>query len=105
MYQPDRTNTKDGSDISLYRTLELPGRNPLKQARAALDAAALDAYGFSIRAGSASDRSSSDLLKQLLDLNLSVASRIDRGEQVTAPGIPPNYADPKSLVTADCIEP
>jgi hypothetical protein len=29
-----------------YRTLELPGKNPLKDAHAALDADALDAYGF-----------------------------------------------------------
>ena len=32
---------------ALYRTLELPGKNPLKDAHAALDAAVLDAYGLS----------------------------------------------------------
>ena len=31
---------------ALYRTLELPGKNPLKDAHAALDAAVLDAYGL-----------------------------------------------------------
>ena len=31
---------------ALYRTLELPGANPLKDAHAALDAAVLAAYGF-----------------------------------------------------------
>jgi len=31
---------------ALYRTLELPGRHPLKDAHAALDAAVLAAYGF-----------------------------------------------------------
>ena len=30
---------------ALYRTLELPGANPLKDAHAALDAAVLAAYG------------------------------------------------------------
>jgi len=81
---------------ALYRTLELPGKNPLKDAHAALDAAVLDAYGFSAK---------KDLLKQLLDLNLAVAARIDRGEPVTAPGVPPSYGDPKDLITEDCIKP
>jgi hypothetical protein len=31
--------------------------------------------------------------------------RIDRGESVTAPGIPPGFPNPKSLITADCIRP
>lgn len=79
---------------AVYRTLELPGKNPLKDAHAALDAAALAAYGFSPK---------NDLLAQLLDLNLVVAAAIDARQRVTAPGIPPGYPNPKSLVTADCI--
>ena len=88
----------------------------------ALDQAVLDAYGFSVRAGSVSDRSgplphgrgsddgrgsdsASDLLAQLLDLNLNVAGRIDAGKPVTAPGVPPDYPNPASLVTEDCIQP
>jgi len=113
---------------AVYRTLELPGKNPLKDAHAALDAAVLDAYGFTIRTGSVSARSSanragsvsdrsralphgrgsdpqSDLLRQLLDLNLAVAARIDAGQAVTAPGIPLSYANPPRLVTDDCIQP
>lgn len=81
---------------ALYRTLELPGANPLKDAHAALDAAILAAYGFAPR---------QDLLAQLLALNLEVAARIERGETVTAPGVPPGYPDPQSLVTDDCIRP
>ena len=61
-----------------------------------LSAAVLAAYGFSPR---------KDLLKQLLDLNLDVAARIERGESVTAPGIPPDFPNPKSLITDDCIRP
>jgi hypothetical protein len=80
----------------VYRTLELPGKNPLKDAHAALDAAVLAAYGFSLR---------KDLLGQILDLNLDVAARIDRGEPVTSPGIPPAYPKPKKLITDDCIQP
>ncbi len=81
---------------AVYRTLELPGQNPLKDAHAALDAAVLAAYGFSAK---------EDLLQQLLDLNLEVAARIDRGEPVTAPGIPPDFPNPESLITDDCIRP
>jgi len=81
---------------AVYRTMELPGKNPLKDAHAALDAAVMRAYGFSAK---------KDLLKQLLDLNLAVADREQRGESVTAPGIPSGYPDPASLVTDDCIRP
>jgi SAM-dependent methyltransferase len=81
---------------ALYRTLELPGANPLKDAHAALDAAVLAAYGFSAKR---------DLLAQLLALNLEVAHRIEKGEPVTAPGVPKDYPDAEELVTEDCIEP
>ncbi|HNO80061.1 MAG TPA: hypothetical protein PKN33_18585 [Phycisphaerae bacterium] len=81
---------------AVYRMLELPGKNPLKEAHAALDEAVLKAYGFSQQ---------KDLLKQLLDLNLDVADRIERGKPVTGPGVPPVYGDPAPLITVDCIEP
>lgn len=81
---------------AVYRTLELPGKNPLKDAHADLDKAVLKAYGFSPK---------KDLLKQLLDLNLDVADRIERGKDVTAPGVPGGYPDPRSLITDDCIRP
>jgi SAM-dependent methyltransferase len=81
---------------AVYRTLELPGANRLKDVHAALDAAVLAAYGFSPK---------TDLLAQLLDLNHTVADRIARNEPVTAPGIPPNYPKPESLITDDCIRP
>ena len=91
------TMTKLGWSLrDLYRTLDQPGANPLRDAHAALDAAVLKAYGFSAK---------KDLLKQLLDLNLDVAARIEGGEEVTAPGIPTGYPKPKSLITDDCIRP
>ncbi|MCW5552615.1 MAG: hypothetical protein KIS67_10720 [Verrucomicrobiae bacterium] len=90
------------------QTAQVPGANPLKDAHAALDAvgttvslhrfadaAVLAAYGFSANA---------DLLAQLLALNLEVASRIERGEPVTAPGVPTHYPEPLRLLTTDCIE-
>jgi hypothetical protein len=81
---------------ALYRTLEFPGANPLKDAHAALDTAVLAAYGFSAK---------KDLLAQLLALNLEVAAKIERGDSVTAPGMPRSYPDPMKLVTEDCIRP
>ncbi|MCU0784278.1 MAG: class I SAM-dependent DNA methyltransferase [Verrucomicrobia bacterium] len=81
---------------ALYRTLELPGANPLKDAHAALDTAVLNAYGFSAK---------KDLLAQLLALNQAVAAKIESGSPVTAPGVPKNYPDAKKLVTEDCIRP
>ncbi|WP_152052799.1 DNA methyltransferase [Tautonia marina] len=79
---------------AVYRTLELPGKNPLKEAHARLDRAVLDAYGFDPKG---------DLLAQLLALNLEVARREQDGEPVTAPGVPPGYPEPDRLVTDDCI--
>lgn len=81
---------------ALYRTLELPGANPLKDAHAALDTAVLTAYGFSAK---------KDLLAQLLTLNQEVAAKIENGLPVTAPGVPKHFSDPKKLVTEDCIRP
>ena len=81
---------------SVYRTLELPGRSPLKDAHIALDRAVHDAYGFPKRC---------DLLDQLLQLNLNIAGNINRGESVFAPGIPPTYKTPARLMSTDCIQP
>ncbi len=81
---------------ALYRTLELPGANPLKAAHAALDAAVLAAYGFTPKA---------DLLAQLLTLNREVAARLTRADPVTAPGLPPTFPRPELLITGDCIRP
>lgn len=79
---------------ALYRTLDLPGKNPLKDAHARLDAAVLAAYNFDPK---------SDLLEQLLKLNQLVAQRIGDGHAVTAPGIPAGYADPARLVSTDAM--
>ena len=79
---------------ALYRTLDLPGRNPLRDAHATLDAAVLAAYGFSAKG---------DLLQQLLDLNRAVAEKVGAGETATAPGLPPSYPDPTRLITPDCL--
>jgi hypothetical protein len=42
---------------------------------------------------------------QLLALNREVAAKIEKGEPVTAPGVPKHYPDANKLVTEDCIRP
>jgi hypothetical protein len=81
---------------ALYRTLELPGKNPLKDAHGALNNAVLEAYGFSPK---------KDLLSQILELNQEVSNRIETGQSVTGPGIPSNYSNSSLLITEDCIMP
>jgi hypothetical protein len=80
---------------AVYRTLELPGKNPLKDAHSVLDAAARAAYGFSTSEG---------ILEQLLTLNREVQQSLDGGKIVTCPGIPRDYPSPSSLVSSDCIQ-
>ncbi|MDP3348289.1 MAG: N-6 DNA methylase [Hydrogenophaga sp.] len=81
---------------ALYRTMELPGRNPLKDAQSELDAAVLAAYGFSGKR---------DMLQELLDLNRQVAALITAGKAVTPPGVPLGYAKSATLVSKDCLGP
>ena len=80
----------------MYRSLDAPGINPLRERHDALDQAVLAAYGFDADA---------DTLAQLLALNHAVAAKIEAGESVTAPGIPPDYPAPADLVSAGCIQP
>lgn len=84
----------DGGLRALYRTLDLPGKNPLKDAHADLDAAVLKAYGFNAK---------QDLLEEVLKLNHAVASQITSGKNVTGPGIPSSYPNPETLLTDDAF--
>jgi hypothetical protein len=79
---------------ALYRTLEEPGANRLREAHGALDLAVLQTYGFDPKR---------ELISQLLDLNGSCAERLKRGEEVTYPGIPKDYPSADELLTEDCI--
>jgi hypothetical protein len=86
----------EGGLREVYRTLELPGANPLKDANTVLDETVLSAFGFSGR---------KDLLSQLLQLNLEIADRLAKGDGATSPGIPPKYPKPLELVSGDCVQP
>jgi len=78
----------------LYKTLELPGKSSLRDAHAELDAAVAEAYRF--------DNNS---VTSLLELNLDVAARLERGEEVTPPGLPPGLSGDVPARSVDCLEP
>ncbi|NAY91384.1 N-6 DNA methylase [Muricauda sp. JGD-17] len=79
----------------IYRILEEPGANPLKDAHQNLDDAVLAAYGFGKR---------KDLLSQLLDLNFEIANKIEKGEEVQSPGLPKCVKNKKEFVSGDCVK-
>jgi len=84
----------DWSLRDLYRTLEEPGSNPLRDAQAKLDAAVRAAYGMPKTA---------DILAFLLDLNQTCAAKEAAGEKITPPGLPLPVEDHAAFVTEDCI--
>lgn len=79
----------------LYRTLDLPGDNPLRDAHEALDKAVREAYGMS---------EGQDPLQFLLDLNLDCNAAEKKGQEIVGPGLPPCVKDPKPFITDDCIK-
>jgi type II restriction/modification system DNA methylase subunit YeeA len=92
-----RRELRQQHDISfreLYRSLELPGASPMKDAQAKLDQAVRDAYGMG---------KSQDVLAFLLDLNQTVANRENAGEPVVGPGLPPIVKERTKFASHDCI--
>ena len=77
----------------MYRVLEAPGKDPLKQAHAALDEAVRDAYGFGKK----------DSLAEVLALNREMLTRLGAMQPVTPPGIPACYPAQEKLVSQDRI--
>jgi hypothetical protein len=78
----------------MYRTLELPGANPLKEAHAALDQTVRNAYGM----GNAVDP-----LTFLLALNHQLVEAERKGEAIQGPGLPANVRNRALLISADCV--
>jgi hypothetical protein len=75
-------DVRGGGLREVYRVLEAPGKDPLKQAHTALDEAVRDAYGFDKK---------DDVLAALMGLNRDVFSRLGAMQHVTAPGVPSDY--------------
>ena len=80
----------------LYKTLDTPGDNPLKNAQSELDHAVLQAYSI--------DNKQNEL-EFLLRLNKETSEKADQGEKVIPPGLPPSIITPGSFVSEDCIQP
>jgi hypothetical protein len=78
----------------LYRTLEIPGDNELRNVHAALDAAVRAAYGM---------KEDEEILAFLLKVNLDLAAKESKGEHITPPGLPSFVPNPADFVTEDCI--
>ena len=78
----------------LYRTLDLPGDNPLRKAQAELDAAVREAYGM---------KPKDNPLKFLLELNFEVADRETKSLPIVAPGLPPVVKNASEFMTDDCV--
>ena len=78
----------------IYRTLETPGENALKDAHAKLDLAVRRAYGMTAKV---------NVLEFLFLLNQAVAQREASMRRVTGPGLPSTVKNRKEFVTADCI--
>ena len=91
----DLMKKNDFSLRDLYKSLESPGKNPLRDAHEKLDKAVRDAYGMD---------KDEDALKFLLELNLELSNKESLGEKIVGPGLPPCVKDPKQYVTKDCID-
>ncbi len=78
----------------LYKSLETPGENRLRDAHAALDVAIRAAYGM---------KPAEDILAFLLKLNLGLADKEAKGEAITPPGLPAIVKEPLSFVSRDCV--
>ena len=78
----------------LYRTLDLPGDNPLRRAQKELDNAVRKVYKM---------KGKEDPLKFLLASNEDVAAREAQGKPVVAPGLPSWVEDTNEFITDDCV--
>jgi hypothetical protein len=79
----------------LYRTLEQPGDNPLREAQATLDAAVRAAYGMADDA---------DPLAFLLELNLACVAKEKAGNSITPPGLPLPAEEHAQFISNDSIQ-
>jgi hypothetical protein len=79
----------------LYRLLEKPGKNKIRDLHQELDAAVIDAYGFD---------PNQDLLDQLLHLNFEVYEKEQNQEPVIKPGLPDCVEDREAFVSELCVE-
>ena len=78
----------------LYRNLETPGENPLRDIHIDLDNAVMKAYGM---------KKNGDTLQFLFTLNHKLAESELKGEKFIGPGLPPCVTNSKQFITKDCV--
>jgi len=78
----------------LYRSLELPGANPLRDAHAWLDFAVRKAYKMP---------KDDDILVFLLQLNQNIAKQEQNGIDALGPGLPSFVPNRQAFITDDCV--
>lgn len=83
----------------LYRGLELPGKNPLKDAHERLDKAVNKAYSF----GLSRPWKTGDELMSLYTLNFKCAEFEAAGKRIFGPGLPQFCRNQKDFYSTDCI--
>ena len=79
----------------LYRSLETPGANRLRDAQAALESAVRAAYGMNATEGT---------LVFLLAMNLGLADEEAKEKPITPPGLPVWAGESADSVSRDCIQ-
>jgi hypothetical protein len=78
----------------LYRTLETPGTNRLRDAHTALDFAVREAYDM---------KEGEDTVAFLLAQNLELADKEAKGEQITPPSLPVPAGEAAEFMSEDCV--
>jgi len=87
--------TTGGGLRDLYRTLELPGKHPLRTAHEELDDAVRQAYGIANR---------EQELTFLIALNQSVNETTKGGGRVQSPGLPTCVSERSPFVSTDAYK-
>lgn len=77
----------------LYRSLEMPGKNELRNLHLKLDEAVRKAYKFE----------KGDPLINLLDLNKIISEKESKGEDITGPGLPSYIDNVKKFISTDSV--
>jgi hypothetical protein len=97
--RPEKISQLGYSLRELYRTLEEPGANPLRDAHTRLDTAVRAAYAMG-----SSTHSSTISPADPLALNLTLATKEKASEPITQPGLPLREAERAAFFTDDCIQ-
>lgn len=95
-----RICTENGYSLrDLYRTLELPGANELRNAQEKLDAAVKQAYLYKIP----QEMKRMSTLEFLLELNELCAEAESSGQTIVPPGLPQFAVGRRKFYSSDCV--